>query len=178
MSAVIEVQQLHKTYTDTVAVDNISFTVERGEVFGILGPNGAGKTTTVECVEGLRQPDGGDIRVLGLNPARDRTGLITLVLLTLAGAADQLASVTELLAGHATTIEASLTSTIESLEVPGFLRDNGLSSAELAVLRGRLTAQPLDILVIRRRGRARTAACRGQSGRSPMCTGRRRPAMR
>jgi ABC-2 type transport system ATP-binding protein len=75
MSAVIEVQHLRKTYTDTVAVDDISFTVERGEVFGILGPNGAGKTTTVECVEGLRQPDGGDIRVLGLTPARDRAEL-------------------------------------------------------------------------------------------------------
>ena len=75
MSAVIEVQHLHKSYPDTVAVDDISFTVERGEVFGILGPNGAGKTTTVECVEGLREPDGGDIRVLGLDPVRDRAEL-------------------------------------------------------------------------------------------------------
>ncbi len=72
MSAVIEVQHLHKSYAGTVAVDDVSFTVERGEVFGILGPNGAGKTTTVECVEGLREPDRGDIRVLGLHPVRDR----------------------------------------------------------------------------------------------------------
>ena len=75
MSAIIEVQHLHKSYADTVAVDDISFTVEQGEVFGILGPNGAGKTTTVECVEGLREPDGGDIRVLGLDPVRDRAEL-------------------------------------------------------------------------------------------------------
>jgi ABC-2 type transport system ATP-binding protein len=75
MSAVIEVQHLHKSYADTVAVDDVSFTVEQGEIFGILGPNGAGKTTTVECVEGLREPDRGDIRVLGLDPVRDRAEL-------------------------------------------------------------------------------------------------------
>jgi ABC-2 type transport system ATP-binding protein len=68
---VIEVTNLHKRYGGTVAVDDISFTVERGEIFGILGPNGAGKTTTVECVEGLRRPDGGTVSVLGLDPRRD-----------------------------------------------------------------------------------------------------------
>ena len=52
--AVIEVEHLHKRYGDKVAVDDVCFTVEEGEIFGILGPNGAGKTTTVECVEGLR----------------------------------------------------------------------------------------------------------------------------
>lgn len=72
---VIEVEHLHKSYGDTVAVDDVSFTVERGEIFGILGPNGAGKTTTVECVEGLRKHDGGTIRVLGLDPHADRTEL-------------------------------------------------------------------------------------------------------
>ncbi len=75
MAAVIEVQNLHKTYADTVAVDDISFTVQEGEIFGILGPNGAGKTTTVECIEGLRRPDGGRINVLGLDPQRDRAEL-------------------------------------------------------------------------------------------------------
>ena len=75
MAAVIEVQNLHKTYADTVAVDDISFTVQAGEIFGILGPNGAGKTTTVECIEGLRRPDGGQINVLGLDPQRDRAEL-------------------------------------------------------------------------------------------------------
>ncbi len=75
MSAVIEVQHLHKRYGDTVAVGDVSFTVHEGEIFGILGPNGAGKTTTVECIEGLREPDGGEISVLGLDPRRDRAEL-------------------------------------------------------------------------------------------------------
>src|SRR6516165_7169421 len=75
MTAIIEVRNLRKAYGDTVAVDDVSFTVQEGEIFGILGPNGAGKTTTVECVEGLREPDRGDIRVLGLNPFRDRAEL-------------------------------------------------------------------------------------------------------
>ena len=73
MSAVIEVQHLHKSYGATVAANDISFTVRKGEIFGILGPNGAGKTTTVECIEGLRTPDHGDIRVLGLDPRRELT---------------------------------------------------------------------------------------------------------
>ena len=57
------------------AVDGVSFTVEEGEIFGILGPNGAGKTTTVESIAGLRAPDSGTIRVLGLDPRRDRAQL-------------------------------------------------------------------------------------------------------
>ena len=69
MTAVIEVQHLHKSYGDTVAVDDVSFTVEEGEIFGILGPNGAGKTTTVECVEGLRTPDRGDDQRARAGPA-------------------------------------------------------------------------------------------------------------
>jgi ABC-2 type transport system ATP-binding protein len=72
---VIEVEHLHKRYGDQVAVDDLSFTVEQGEIFGILGPNGAGKTTTVETVAGLRTPDRGRVRVLGLDPRRDRTEL-------------------------------------------------------------------------------------------------------
>jgi ABC-2 type transport system ATP-binding protein len=75
MQAAIEVEHLHKRYADTVAVRDVSFRVERGEIFGIVGPNGAGKTTTVECVEGLRSPDGGRISVLGLDPGRDRAEL-------------------------------------------------------------------------------------------------------
>jgi ABC-2 type transport system ATP-binding protein len=73
--AIVEVENLHKRYRDKVAVHDVSFTVDEGEIFGILGPNGAGKTTTVECVEGLRRPDGGRITVLGLDPRRDRTRL-------------------------------------------------------------------------------------------------------
>ncbi len=75
MTAVIEVRNLQKTYGGTVAVDDVSFTVQEGEIFGILGPNGAGKTTTVECVEGLRTPERGEISVLGLDPRRDRAEL-------------------------------------------------------------------------------------------------------
>jgi ABC-2 type transport system ATP-binding protein len=75
MPSVIEVRHLRKEYDAKVAVEDVSFTVERGEIFGILGPNGAGKTTTVECVVGLRKPDGGDIAVLGLDPLRDRAEL-------------------------------------------------------------------------------------------------------
>ena len=78
MSPVIEVQQLHKRYGETVAVDGISFDVQRGEIFGILGPNGAGKTTTVECIEGLRNPDRGTVSVLGLNPHQQRAELTQL----------------------------------------------------------------------------------------------------
>ncbi|MGY6655218.1 ABC transporter ATP-binding protein [Amycolatopsis sp. TRM77291] len=69
--AIIEVQDLVKRYGDHTAVDGVGFAVEQGEIFGILGPNGAGKTTTVECVEGLRVPDGGTIRVCGLDPRRE-----------------------------------------------------------------------------------------------------------
>ncbi|WBB71049.1 ABC transporter ATP-binding protein [Micromonospora sp. WMMD812] len=72
---VIEVTNLHKRYGDLVAVDDVSFAVEAGEIFGILGPNGAGKTTTVECVSGLRVPDGGGVSVLGLDPRGDAPDL-------------------------------------------------------------------------------------------------------
>jgi ABC-2 type transport system ATP-binding protein len=70
METVIEVTDLRKRYGATVAVDDISLTVRAGEILGIVGPNGAGKTTTVECLEGLRRPDGGEVRVLGLDPRR------------------------------------------------------------------------------------------------------------
>ena len=70
--AVIEVEDLVKTYHDVNVVDGVSFMVEEGEIFGIVGPNGAGKTTIVESVEGLRRPDGGSIRVLDLDPIGDR----------------------------------------------------------------------------------------------------------
>ena len=72
---VIEVSQLTKHYGNHAAVNGVSFSVQEGEIFGILGPNGAGKTTTVESIAGLRKPDGGTIRVLGLDPQRDRDRL-------------------------------------------------------------------------------------------------------
>ena len=68
---VIQVSGCRKTYKSTVAVDDVSFEVYDGEIFGLIGPNGAGKTTTMECVQGLRTPDRGRISVLGLDPFRD-----------------------------------------------------------------------------------------------------------
>ena len=64
-------RSIRKHYGRTVAVDDVSFEVRQGEIFGLIGPNGAGKTTTMECVEGLRSPDRGAISVLGLDPVRD-----------------------------------------------------------------------------------------------------------
>jgi ABC-2 type transport system ATP-binding protein len=72
---VIEVQNLRKQYGATIAVDNISFNVQQGEIFTIVGPNGAGKSTTVESVMGLRQPDQGTIRVLGMDPQKNEHDL-------------------------------------------------------------------------------------------------------
>jgi len=72
---VIRVEHLRKVYKHTVAVEDISFDVGRGEIFGLLGSNGAGKTTTVECLEGIRRADGGTIRVLGLDPQRQVSAL-------------------------------------------------------------------------------------------------------
>ena len=69
--SVIAVRNVRKTYRSTVAVDDVSFDVFDGEIFGLIGPNGAGKTTTMECVQGLRTPDSGTISVLGLDPFRD-----------------------------------------------------------------------------------------------------------
>jgi len=72
---VVEVSELRKSYGGRSVVDGVSFAVEEGEIFGILGPNGAGKTTTVECVEGLRVPDGGRLRVAGLDPIADHAAV-------------------------------------------------------------------------------------------------------
>ena len=69
-SIAITVSHLKKTYGNVKAVEDVSFAVNQGEIFGLLGPNGAGKTTTVECVTGLRRPDGGTISVLGLDRSR------------------------------------------------------------------------------------------------------------
>jgi ABC-2 type transport system ATP-binding protein len=71
MNQVIRVSGIRKTYGRLVAVDEVSFEVNEGEIFGLIGPNGAGKTTTMECVEGVRKPDRGNILVLGLDPFRD-----------------------------------------------------------------------------------------------------------
>jgi ABC-2 type transport system ATP-binding protein len=75
MSSVIEVRNLRKTYETLVAVDDISFEVDEGEIFGMVGPNGAGKTTTIECIEGLRQPDDGSVQLLGMDPYEKRRAI-------------------------------------------------------------------------------------------------------
>jgi ABC-2 type transport system ATP-binding protein len=70
-ASVIEVRDFRKTYGDFVAVDGISFDVHKGEIFGLLGPNGAGKTSTLESLEGLRAPNGGSVKVAGVDPTRE-----------------------------------------------------------------------------------------------------------
>lgn len=75
MKTIISVEHLRKSYGNTVAVEDISFEVSEGEIFGLLGPNGAGKTTTVECLQGLRRPDAGKVEVLGFDPQTDGRSL-------------------------------------------------------------------------------------------------------
>jgi len=70
MDSVVQVTDFHKTYGSSVAVDGISFQVQRGEIFGLLGPNGAGKTTSLECLEGLRTPTAGTMRIMDVDPVR------------------------------------------------------------------------------------------------------------
>jgi ABC-2 type transport system ATP-binding protein len=77
--AAVEISHLRKTYGALVAVDDVSFSVAEGEIFGILGPNGAGKTTTAECAIGLRVPDSGTVRLLGLDPQADRAAVHEIV---------------------------------------------------------------------------------------------------
>lgn len=67
----VEVSRVSKAFKGVRVVDDVSFAIGKGEIFGMVGPNGAGKTTTIECVEGLRRPDRGTVRVLGLGPQRD-----------------------------------------------------------------------------------------------------------
>lgn len=76
---VLSVKDFRKTYGDFVAVSGIDFAVQRGEIFGLLGPNGAGKTTTLECLEGIRKPDAGALRVLGVDPTREPRKLNNLI---------------------------------------------------------------------------------------------------
>lgn len=77
--SVLSVSELRKTYGDVVAVDGISFEVRKAEIFGLLGPNGAGKTSTLECLEGIRRPDGGRLNVLGVDPSREPRKLYNLI---------------------------------------------------------------------------------------------------
>jgi ABC-2 type transport system ATP-binding protein len=76
MPSIVDVQTLRKQYGSLAAVDGISFDVQQGEIFGMVGPNGAGKTTTIECIEGLRRPDGGNVKVLGMDPWQERQAVV------------------------------------------------------------------------------------------------------
>ncbi|HEX9616726.1 MAG TPA: ABC transporter ATP-binding protein [Anaerolineales bacterium] len=76
---ILSVQNFRKAYGDFVAVSGISFEVQRGEIFGLLGPNGAGKTSTLECLEGIRQPDGGALNILDIDPSREPRKLHNLI---------------------------------------------------------------------------------------------------
>jgi ABC-2 type transport system ATP-binding protein len=77
--SVLSVSGLTKSYGDVAAVADVTFDVREGEIFGLLGPNGAGKTTTLECLEGLRQPDAGTLRVLDVDPTREPRRLNRLI---------------------------------------------------------------------------------------------------
>jgi ABC-2 type transport system ATP-binding protein len=79
VSVILQVHDLAKSYGGVAAVKGVSFAIEKGEVFGLLGPNGAGKTTTLECLEGLRRPDGGRMDILGVDPSREARKLRNLI---------------------------------------------------------------------------------------------------
>lgn len=77
--AIVSVRDLSKSYGPVVGVSGVSFELRRGEIMGLLGPNGAGKTTTLECLEGIRQPDSGTMRILGINPSRESRRLCNVI---------------------------------------------------------------------------------------------------
>jgi ABC-2 type transport system ATP-binding protein len=126
MDTVIEVTDLHKRYGQVVAVDGVSLSVARGEVFGVVGPNGAGKTTTVECIAGLRRPDAGRVRVLGLDPAEDEAGVRARVGVQL----QQAALPDRLRVGEVMRIFASSYDRLDQVE--GLLADWGLAAKRRA----------------------------------------------
>ena len=75
MQEIIKAEQLTKSYGKLLAVNNVSFSVSRGSVFGLLGANGAGKSTTIECILGTKKADSGQVSILGMNPSEDRKKL-------------------------------------------------------------------------------------------------------
>lgn len=77
--SMVSVKDFRKAYGEFVAVDGLNFDVQQGEIFGLLGPNGAGKTTTLECLEGLRVPDGGSLQVAGVDPTNETHKLRNLI---------------------------------------------------------------------------------------------------
>ena len=125
-TSAVEVTHLRKSYGSVVAVEDVSFSVAEGEIFGILGPNGAGKTTTVECVIGLREPDAGTIRLLGLDPRADRKQVHEIVGVQLQQSAFQAKlRVGEILDMYRTFYRrpAGASELVEALGLAGKLRD-------------------------------------------------------
>ena len=122
----VSVRHLRKTYGPVVAVDDVSFTVAAGEIFGVLGPNGAGKTTTVECAIGLRAPDAGTVRLMGLDPRADRDRVHEIVGVQLqAGALPAKLRVGEILDMYRSFYRdpADVSDLVEVLGLAGKLRD-------------------------------------------------------
>ena len=122
----VSVHHLRKTYGPVAAVDDVSFTVAGGEIFGVLGPNGAGKTTTVECAIGLRTPDSGTVRLLGLDPRADRDRVHEIVGVQLqAGALPAKLRVAEILDMYRSFYRdpADVSDLVEVLGLAGKLRD-------------------------------------------------------
>ncbi|MGL5828700.1 MAG: ABC transporter ATP-binding protein [Angustibacter sp.] len=127
----MDVHALHKSYGSTIAVNDISFSVQRGEFFGILGPNGAGKTTTLEIIEGLREADSGTVRILGESPWPRNLGLLPRIGVQLQGTAffDKL-STREQLRIFAALYGVGGTRVDEMLELVG-LREKAKTRADL-----------------------------------------------
>ena len=126
MDRVVEVTDLHKRYGQVTAVAGVSLSVSRGEVFGVVGPNGAGKTTTVECIAGLRRPDAGRVRVLGLDPVATPAAVRTRVGVQL----QQAALPDRLRVGEAMRIFASAYDRLDQAD--GLLDDWGLTAKRKA----------------------------------------------
>ena len=126
MDTVVEVIGLRKRYGDVAAVDGVSLSVGRGEVFGVVGPNGAGKTTMVECIAGLRRPDAGRVRVLGWDPVADAAAVRARVGVQL----QQAALPDRLRVGEAMRMFASAYGRLDQIE--GLLSDWGLDGKRRA----------------------------------------------
>ena len=125
-TSAVEISHLRKTYGNLVAVDDVSVSVAEGEIFGILGPNGAGKTTAIECAVGLRRPDAGTIRLLGLDPHADREKIREIVGVQLqSGALPAKLRVGEILEEYRSFYRrpADVGELVEALGLAGKLRD-------------------------------------------------------
>ena len=163
-ACVIEVSNLRKAYGSTVAVDDVSFGVREGEIFGLIGPNGAGKTTTMECVEGIRKPDSGSISVLGMDPRRNAYKLQTLIGIQLQEAQLQ----KRIKVWEAVDLWSSLYP--KNIDTVGLIEQLGLTdkrNARFMTLSGGQKQRPLHRLGIDSRPRRRLLGRTNHGPRSP-----------